>query len=288
MKKKILSIALVVCIAITAIAGATLAYLQDSDMDKNVMVAGNVKIVQNETDRNGDAYEDGQKLLPAVYDGTLAYDFDMQNTTGDGTTIDIWGETVHNELDKVISVTNKGTEAAYIRTIVLMENNEDNSICEKVHGLWCESDGQYREWLTDDNGNEIMVEIDGVQYSIAVCQYKTAIEAGKTSAPSLIQIFLDPTTTNDWYDLVTDEDGNAVFNILALSQAVQKAGFDSLVNVDDDDKAEHALNTAFGEVTAENVAAWFDGKVAYTTGDANVIGGNDSTTTPDAGDTVNE
>ena len=44
MKKKILSIALVVCIAITAIAGATIAYLTDDDEATNTFTVGNVQI----------------------------------------------------------------------------------------------------------------------------------------------------------------------------------------------------------------------------------------------------
>ena len=56
MKKKIVSIAIVLCLAVTAIAGATLAYFTDTDADVNVMVSGNVEIVQNETDRYGAPY----------------------------------------------------------------------------------------------------------------------------------------------------------------------------------------------------------------------------------------
>ena len=63
MKKKILAIVLCVAMLAIAIVGGTMAYFTDTDADVNVMALGNVKIVQNETDRNGDAYVDGQKLL---------------------------------------------------------------------------------------------------------------------------------------------------------------------------------------------------------------------------------
>ena len=260
MKKKILSLCLVMALAAVAVVGGTLAYFTDADKDTNTMVSGNVKIVQNETDRNGDAYKDGQKLVPAVYNGTLSYDGTMKNTdsTAADSTIAIWDETINNELDKVISVTNKGSEDAYIRTIVLMENTADNAICEKIHGLWCNGDGQYRVWATKADGTEDMVTIDDITYSIAVCTYNTALEAGETSEPSLMQVFLDPSATNAWNELL----GDGEFSILALSQAVQAQGFED---------AATALNTAFGEVNSTNVAKWWAETNTDTTGDANAI-----------------
>ena len=53
MKKKVLTLCLAAIIAVMAISGASLAYLKDYDSVKNVMTAGNVKIVQNEKDRFG-------------------------------------------------------------------------------------------------------------------------------------------------------------------------------------------------------------------------------------------
>ena len=261
-KRKILTLALTLCMVAILAIGGTLAYFTDSDADSNVMVAGNVYIVQNETDRNGDAFENDQKLVPAVYNGTLSYDATMNNTNGNGT-LKIWGDSVDNEIDKVISVTNKGTEPAYIRTIVLMENTDNNAICEKIHGHWNNSDGQYRKWLTNDDGTDVIVTIGGVKYSIAVCTYNTALEAGKTSAPSLMQIFVDPTADNEWNELL--DDGR--LSILALSQAVQAQGFET-------EGAAAALNTAFGEVSAANVLTWFAETPIKTDGIANVIGGN--------------
>lgn len=268
MKKKILALCLVVVLAVTAVTGATLAYFTDSDADVNVMTAGNIVIVQNETERDGTAYVDGQPLMPAVfpeYDWTQGgnpdYDSTMPDTDGEGN-LKIWDKAINNEIDKVISVTNGGTLPAYIRTIVLMENTADNAICEKIHGLWNNSDGQYRQWVTKADGTEDMVTIDGTTYSIAVCTYNTAIEAGKTSAPSLMQLWLDPSADNGWYELI-GEDG---FTILAFSQAVQTTGFDN---------AETALNTAFGEVNSTNVANWVDVTPIKTSGLNNVIGGGE-------------
>ena len=70
MKNKILAIVLCVAMLAIAIVGGTMAYFTDTDADVNVMSLGNIKIVQNETDRNGDAYVDGQKLFPYTGDGS--------------------------------------------------------------------------------------------------------------------------------------------------------------------------------------------------------------------------
>lgn len=260
--KKAIALLLAAVLLVAASVMGTIAYLTDSDADVNTMSAGNVYIVQNETDRNGDAYQDGKKLIPAVYDdGGLSYDSTMKNTTGEGA-LQIWDKSVENELDKVISVTNTGTEAAYIRTILLVENNAANTICEKVHTLWCDTDGQYAEWVViPGTTTEDMVTVGTTTYSIAVCTYNTAIEAGKTSAPSLMQVFLDPTADNSWYDLL-GADGE--FSIIAFSQAVQKQGFDN---------AEKALNEAFGEVSSAKVTEWLATTGIASTGNDNIIGG---------------
>lgn len=241
--KKAIALLLAAVLLVAASVMGTIAYLTDSDADINTMSAGNVYIVQNETDRNGNKYQDGQKLIPAVYNGTLAYDGQMDNTTGDGSKLTIFDQSVNNELDKVISVTNTGTEDAFIRTIILMEENDANEILTNVHIRINTDDNQDLVWLTT-GGKYDLVEVNGTKYAIAVATYETALEAKKTSLPSLMQIFLDPTIDNNWYNLL-GTDGE--FSIIAFSQAVQEQGFDN---------AENALNTAFGEVTAANVSTW--------------------------------
>lgn len=261
MKKKLIALCLIVVLAAVAVVGGTLAYFTDADKDVNVMVSGNVEIVQNETDREGKAYVDNQKLMPAVYVGTLSYDGTATPISNDlSRTFPIWNQSVNGEIDKFITVTNKGTEAAYVRTIILMENTADNKLAEKIHGLWCDSDGQYRRWLTDDSGNEIQVSIGGVNYSIAVCTYNTALASGATTDPSLMQIFLDPSAENEWADLLVD----SKLNIIAISQAVQVANFDGYTSA-------QALDTAFGTVTAENVLKWYNETGVKTTGELNVV-----------------
>ena len=267
MKKKIISLCLVIALVAIAVTGATFAYLQDADADSNVMVAGDVWIVENETDRDGNAWggeNDTMHLNPAVFyedgaDGDLVpytpaqatenpykY-FEMADTDGEGTT-KMWDKDyIRNSVDKIVTVTNNGTEAAYVRTIVLLEVEPD------MVDVNINSNGGDNTW----EYLEETVIIDEVEYNIWVCTYETAIEAGATSAPSLKEVYLSPLAGNEWYKTV-----GTYWTVLTLSQAVQADGFEA---------AGEALDLAFGDVTAENVATWYAQTNKDTTGLDNVI-----------------
>lgn len=249
MKKKLLVAALAVILVVTAIAGTSLAYLQDTDYDKNTMVVGNVKIVQNETNRTGDAFVEGQKLLPAVYpNGTLSKDLTIVDT--DGRQINVWGDSINNEIDKFVSVTNNGTESAYIRTIFAFETQRHyaegtDEVVADLQDVYIGFNGSF-DYL------DRYIVVNGVEYALASYTYQGlagdgVIPAGSTTESSLRQIFLAPTAGNEFYDFIGEE-----YDILALSQAVQTAGFAN---------AEQALNAAFGDLaTIEDsiLIGWFN------------------------------
>lgn len=279
-KKKVLSLCMVGALAGTAVVGGTLAYFTDTDGDVNVMTTGRVEIVQNEEqrplDENGNptsgdlvAFEEDKLMVPAVIDGTLAYDGEVEFEKDENTkqTHKIWDESINNEVDKIVTVSNRGTLPAYVRTLLAFEDDAKGTLTAQIHTLWGNSDGQYAEW-PEDNGSWLTITVDDVTYNVAVCTYDTALQPGETSAPSLVQMFLDPTATNEWSKAV-----GAEYNVLVLSQAAQVDGFDD---------AKDALDTAFGEVTvanAETVEGWFRDMVQKTTGANNVIGGDISSET---------
>lgn len=264
MKKKILAIALIACLAVTAITGASLAYLQDTDSAKNVMTVGKVEIVQNEQqrDENGNLVDfvDDKIFLPAVGD-----------KNGDGM-LDVPYDDAENNLfsndrnvvDKMISVTNTGNQDAYVRTILAFELPvaPEGFAGDMLNGKYVDV-VNVRPYLTtvmnksaayelvyEEDGTYSIVEIDGVFYLVTVCYYMASNESsmlkpGETTEYSLKQIYLAATAGNEESALLVGEDGD--YNILALSQAVQTAGFAN---------AQEALDTAFGEVNAENAAKW--------------------------------
>lgn len=264
MKKKIVSLCLIAALAATAVVGGTLAYFTDSDADVNVMSLGNIKIVQNETDRNMDAYQDGQKLFPAVpAEGGLKKDSTITDTDG-MSEVAIWDESINNEIDKFVSVTNGGTEDAYVRTILAFEtvrSYKEGSSTEwtDLHDHFFLINGDYT-YLRDADNNFVYATIDDTEYVLAVKTYDSPLASGETTTASLRQFAMTWDAGNEVYDFFGE-----TYDILALSQAVQVEGFND---------AATALNTAFGEVTAEKAVEWFNTTAIKTTERNNVIGGN--------------
>lgn len=291
MKKKILTMCLVVALAATAIVGGTLAYFTDQDADLNIFTVGNVKIVQNEEQRpvdndnkytNGNVigFIDNKPLVPAVTtDGSENGSYDGNVTLGDGKNYKIWDKSINNEMDKFISVTNTGTEEAYVRTIIAFEDNEETSLTPYLHTLWgFNGDGTYSEktaspnesgeytklpdadvvWLKTAEDKYLTIELNGVLHSVAVITYKDKLESGKTTVPSLMQLWLDQDATNDWTTAVGGQ-----YTIYAASLAVQADGFDS---------ASDAMDEAF-DMTKENLKTWLTGTIKTDNEDNTVAAG---------------
>ncbi len=246
MKKVLLMCTAYVLVAALAIGG-TIAYLQDSDSDVNVMTLGNVSIRQNEEQRvdpakNGtltDAdikdFEQAKPLYPYVdenLNGALRDDYE-QITFPNGKTHKLFiGD---NAIDKLVSVTNTGKTDAYVRTIIALEAPTD-----KIDLSFNSTD-----WMMDTTASTHSIEVGSVKYDLFVCIYKNVLEPDETTPYSLLQIALDRTATNE--DAAAYGD---TYDVLVLSQAIQTAGFDS---------ASTALDAGFGVVNSESAAEWFGG-----------------------------
>lgn len=243
MKKSTLLMIVSVVLAMTLSLGSTLAYLQDSDSDVNVMTLGSVYIEQHEQERgeNGELkdypeYPVTNPLYPAI--GELAAD---EKLTIDDVNYGMWGN--NNVLDKIVTVENTGKSGAYVRTIFAVEdhvaggNNANLVLNWNKDGNWT----NYSDKLLDN------VEIEGATYDVYVAYYNGILASKVTSVPSLLQVALNYTAGNADIEAYGDE-----LNILVLSQAVQTEGFDGAVA---------ALNEGFGGVTEVNVKAWFEGTV---------------------------
>ena len=237
-KKKIISLCLVVCLLATAIGG-TLAYFTDTDADKNVMTMGNVDIEQIEQERSPDGglqpYTQGQILLPMG-----GYDWEEVTVNGDSFLV----LASENALDKIVTVKNKGNSDAYVRTIVALEagKSEDEAKSMWYYNLAVSDNADDTQVIRDDK--ELYVQIDDTWFVIVVYTYGDAIAAGTESVPSLTGVGLYPETTQkDVANLEGD------YEVLVVSQAVQAS--------DMGDDAGAALDKAFGDVDATNVAKWF-------------------------------
>lgn len=252
MKKKILAIVLCVAMLAIAIVGGTMAYFTDTEGATNVMTTGNVKIVQNEQERNAEgalvAFQDNHKLVP--YTGSVGAN-GVANAWGspatiNGTEYKMFDQS-KNAVDKIVTVTNEGTEEAYIRTLFAFEvpkGYENDPL-----GFMYDRTLNLASSIAIDDTDPVRTFTFGTETYVVCYSYypnDSKLAAGATSVPSLRQVYLNAKVDNEWYDMVGGD-----YKILVLSQATQTQGFDD---------AKTALNTAFGDpstVDQTELENWF-------------------------------
>ena len=241
--KKLLLGATAIALTAAVSIGGTLAYLTDEDEDVNVMTLGEVQIDQIEQERVDDDaaqtelkdFEQNKPLLPAVYPKDTYIGWapsDEWIVPGD----EAWKvlEDNTNVIDKFVTVTNTGKSDAYIRTIIAFE--EDSSLIHYVYNGPNITEGP--TWVWEENVGTF--EKDGVTYSLYVATYTEPVEPGETTIPSLKQIYMDRTATNEYCAQFGE-----TYDILVFSQAVQADGFDSIIA-----GPEAALDEAFGTISS--------------------------------------
>ncbi len=242
MKKKIVSLCMVVCLLAVAVVGGTMAYFTDTDEIANTMTLGNVAIEQIEQERcptgGLQPYTQGQILLPMG--GATAWAEEEVTVNGDSFKV----LASENALDKIVTVKNTGNSDAYVRTIVALEAGKS---ADEAKSMW------YNNLAVSDNSdgtqvicedNDLFVQIGDTWFIIVVYTYGDAIAAGTESVPSLTGVGLYAETTKED---VANLEGD--YEVLVVSQAVQAS--------DMGDDAGAALDLAFGDVDATNVAEWF-------------------------------
>ena len=246
MKKKIVAICVVACLAVMAIAGASLAYFTAEDTADNVFTMKGIKVALNEE------FEQGSELLPSL------------------------------DINKDVFVKNTGSSDAYVRVHIAIPaalDDGDPSFAAYNNFLHWNftkdsiADGQW-SWLPEmsegvgykgngaGNWNYYTTNID---YAVYVVTYRTALAAGEqTATQALDKVYVDATVDCEWDEatngfVYTDTKGNTVapsqfadangnVHIKVFAEAAQTATFDD---------AYDALNTAFGTPgAADYVAPW--------------------------------
>ncbi len=275
--KKFATMAISVALIGTMIAGGSLAYLQDSDSDVNVMTLGNVDITQHEYEREVDAdgnyvvennsyvlkdFTQGKPLLPTteidangnpINHGAGGWD----STKVKMTQVDSYGTmdvfVSKNAQDKFVTVENTGKTDAYVRTLVAIEvGSTDGSLigtskraAETHDGTMPWLSKSFDDPITIDGNNYMLVEYlyQGAKLGDGTWRHENGIlPAGDTTYPNLSQVYIQAIATNE--DMVAiDGNGNGTLDILVLSQAVQAQGFEN---------ATTALDAAFGDITTTN------------------------------------
>lgn len=174
MKKRILSICLMAIVAVTAITGASLAYLTDRDSAKNEFTFGNVEIELNET------FEDNE-LIPG------------------------------KKLTKEATITNTGKNDAWVWVTVAIPVELDDADASKnvlhmnVPGRnWLGYQSNEKYWLeTQTSATPVEqcwkvdasvtknVEINGDYYNVYTHLYNGKLAVGATTTTCLSNVYLD-------------------------------------------------------------------------------------------------
>ncbi len=230
--KKVISWILILATTAAVAIGGTLAYMTDTDEDINVRTIGNVKIEQHEQERV-DPEGDGSQLQDftenkTLYPAIVAPELNWEDANGS-----LWDPTkINNELDKLVTVENTGDYEAFVRTVLAFEAGPYTfeQFQEKMHLNLNETDWDW-EWVTEP------VIIGQSSFFLATATHKVALQPGETTAPSLLQVALDKTATNEDVHVFGDD-----YLILAASQAMQTEGFEDPVT---------ALETGFYKVSPQ-------------------------------------
>ena len=196
MKKKILSIALVVAM-VAVIAAGSLAYFTDKDNATNTFTVGNVNINLIEQERNGQGglkdFTQDKKLYPIV--GSAQGEKDALGMP-----------TAKNYVDKIVTVKNTGTEKAYIRAyfaipaalddgyetfnagLNVLHFNFGNKV---VNGAVSSTEGAEWIWTHGNKWNYFETVIDNIKYNVYYADYYQAVDAGATTEQFIQGVYLD-------------------------------------------------------------------------------------------------
>lgn len=269
MKKKILALSIVLCLAITAIAGATLAYFTDDEQATNTMVIGNVEINIEENVKVKD--EDGNW----VYDEFVDDEF---------TLYPVANATVYKDLNahynKIVRTynTSSSEDAAYIRTIILFEKND--LLDEKFEGDPCEcgipglhfayvseagsaacTDGKLSRGSKTELLDEVVTINNNEYYVVIFTDAEEQPIPYDDSLHTLNAVWMDKNITQEqvagWYNDANndgdydDEGDDKKVEIIVFSQGIQSY-----------DLTHAEAMEALGEVNQKNLTTWIDGEDA--------------------------
>ena len=212
MKKKILSIALVVAM-IAVIAAGSLAYFTDTQKADNVFTVGKVDITLNEKNADGTPFTQNQKLYP--------------------------GTKTQNNIPKIVTVTNnQGSEDAYMWAEIwipsALDDGDDHS--PTAPGLGNSLHFNYAGNVVETKATYLgSKKINGAMYNgyVHFVKNDTAKAAGETTGALLDQVYMDKGVVQgeNGYLLIdgkTDYTGS--WDIVVYGVGIQAKGFDSITD----------------------------------------------------------
>ena len=243
MKKKILSLCLVLALALTAIGGATLAYFTDTDSAKNTFTVGNVKIQllesslhrENAGVANGatsdselwsDVEKEGTSNTSKYKAGDTFYtDAQIEANAAQYSCKDIKlnpGQSYH----KMPYVKNTGKNDAYIRIRVMIPTDLDTAILNSSMYTSTALNNKEFTYAYDNSGT---VERDGIKYNVYTFTRIDTLAPGELTYWNVWgTIHMDADVTNEEIERLFGEGkpyADGTFPVLVEADAIQADGF---------------------------------------------------------------
>ena len=222
-KRKILILAMSLCMVAILAVGGSLAYFTDYDRATNTFTVGDVNIHIDEWMDNEEgervAYED-HELWPVAQ--------------------------AKAPFNKLVETVNDGSEDCYIRTFVTCPKDMYDYLglgFNKQDKVLTNDDGKNMYSLTSWADTGITITINGEETSVFVCEYNGIVEPGE-SVMSLTKVWLYDTVTNELVDQFNLQD--SAFKVEVYSQAIQAKYLTY-------DEAMKEL----GEINVDNLQKWF-------------------------------
>ena len=247
-KKSILMAAIAVMLVAVLVVGGTLAYFTDTKAATNTFTVGDVKINLIEQERGENGLQDftqKKALYPIV--GSAQGEQDEYNMP-----------VAKNYVDKMVTIKNTGSEAAYIRAYFAIPSALDdgyetfNAGKNVLHFNFgntqagASTDGVQWIWMHGNKWNYFETTMaDGIKYNVYYADYYQAVDGGATTEQLLKGVYLDKSfdmKADGAYafgeKLTLDEGWDwSKVSCPVFAVAVQAAGFDS---------ASAAMDAAFG------------------------------------------
>lgn len=250
MKKKILSIALVVAM-VAILAAGSFAYFTDKDSATNTFTAGGVDIALIEQQGNADHTDfvpyvnEGKVLMPIV-------------GSAQGEKYDNGQPKAENYIDKVVTVENTGKSGAWVRAYFAIPSALDdgyetfNAGANILHFNFGNDNGvstigNQWNWMHDGKWNYFETTIDNVPYNVYYADYYQVLPKGETTEQFVSGVYLDKSfdcKDGKYYAFGQEVNlsglmvnGELTVNCPVYAVAVQADGFKSV---------DEAVTAAFG------------------------------------------
>lgn len=197
MKKKLTLVVTCVVLVAAMVIGGTLAYFTDTKEATNTFAVGNVKIelIEQQRGENGLVpFEQNKKLYPIV--GSAQGEKDEYGMP-----------TAKNYVDKMVTVKNTGSEAAYIRTYFAIPSALDDGYetfnaglntlhfnfgNKVVNGVVSSTEGAEWIWTHGNKWNYFETTLsDGIKYNVYYADYYQAVDADATTEQLVQGVYLD-------------------------------------------------------------------------------------------------